>query len=1138
MLSSVGLEVMNSTNTELSWKPVTKGRRSKKSVARSLNSSVKVGNSISPKRVGDFSGSDSDKFGEVIPGQETSGKSENVPLKKRRHLLQSPSPHSWASSLRNQDSAPSRTRSSSPLLEDRFQLQYPSCSSGDFSGIELLAAAASMDDDIDDADKKDILPEDSSIQKNSDASSTATLSKQCQKNVSVDSLSNINVPGGNADSQENNSVTASQSLTASLEDGTVPKVDRKYWDLNTLMDAWGEPYDDSIAGDTSNDVNGGRHTGDIDHVPSNQTATTDEKPSLKVEQDKSTSVAEDGVCSELPHLKKNLLEPPSSVYSHTGGDTSKQACQKDPDDKNLIKALTCDADLKRLNQVTSLDATVGRSPFSNLYCSSGMLKAEEKNNTSSGTVAMIQDGDCSSNMSECEKTAALNGSHTRIDEVNAHNSAASESAVDVKPEDMEVSQKTSSPGTFTLDAQPVASTDSNKQIDGAFLSNSSTVADCKQYLELAELGINHDEDSILPNGDSKRTILADTCKSFSAEAQSDEATTVGGIGLALDGQRNPDVSQDNLVDMVNGDDLTGFQEGYDSPYEDGELRGSFMYSWEDNEMENECVDYESDGRNGDGSDAADYLGSEIVEGGSEGSNGSRRSLSLKISAEGKSKSGTVKHALKKHAVKAESDNNEIAGKGSNAGSGSTVEQCVEMPIEENDGMKRIELPDHKNAVSVRVTHIDEYASKAVKGKLQSRIEGRSSADATDGKDVFFIQQSRSRRFAGSYPLPEREISPDRYLGRYRTAAPGERDGTHQWASWGSRRRYTTNYQGVEGRNNTRPRSKTGESANKIDGVDYHEPRQTSYLSKGLHRPLMRRSPVERDDYFGVGRRIPLTRGVGNYRSRGHYSQRPGRDFVEDFEPLPEEASASVRMPRYISRRERSFSPGSGRQTHMTLPRRRSRSRSRTRSPPRAWQNSHRERIMGGRRLSRSPDFRSEARMERMRMPFSKPTFASDYGEGYISPSRGRFSPQRNCRWVEDRNFAADNNIRRRRSPVRVFRRNQRFDGVGSSGRMKPDEYFRPAIRPGRFSFMGNRECKIESNYEDRRRDDGGEMSHRVVHHEDGGNMRRFRHNTGGEDFETKNMNNEDEIRGGEVGQQSQQQQQGEREREDKKAFKI
>lgn len=61
MLSSLGLEVMNSTNPELNWKIVTKGRRSRKSVARSLNGGVKVGKSISPKRVGDFSGSDYDK---------------------------------------------------------------------------------------------------------------------------------------------------------------------------------------------------------------------------------------------------------------------------------------------------------------------------------------------------------------------------------------------------------------------------------------------------------------------------------------------------------------------------------------------------------------------------------------------------------------------------------------------------------------------------------------------------------------------------------------------------------------------------------------------------------------------------------------------------------------------------------------------------------------------------------------------------------------------------------------------------------------------------------------------------------------------------------------------------------------------
>ncbi|XP_042037941.1 uncharacterized protein LOC121783832 isoform X1 [Salvia splendens] len=1108
---------MNSTNPELSWKPVTKGRRTQKSVARSLNSVVKAGNSISPKRVGDFSGSDSDKFGEVIIGQATSGKSENVPLKKRRHLLQSPSPHPWTSSLHNQDSAPKRTRSCSPLLEDHVQLQYPNCSSGDFSGIELLAAAASMDADIDDADKKDIVPDDTTIQKNSDASSSATQSEQGLKN-NKPSLSNIDVLGANVESQDDNSAAASRSvLTGCLEDDTMPKVSREHWDLNTPMDAWGEPCDDSIAGGTVKDVNEGMHEEEsenhfADQLLAKPTGTPVQTSSLKVVEDKSTAVSEDGICS-VPPLEQNLHEPPNVICPHIAIDTSQQSCEEDPNYRNSFQASNCASEMKTLNQVTSSDVIVGSSPFS-------MLVSEDKNNAT-----MLRDEDSSCNISECERSAALDGSHAGTDEVNTHDTTTSESAIVVQPKDIEVFKRNSElPGTFATDAQPIASTDSNKQIDGSLLS-SSTIADCKQYSEVAEHVIEHDEDSNLPKSQSKRAVEEDTSKSCSAGTRSKGPTTVETVGLVLEGQHNSDVFGGNHVDVVDGDDSTGFKEGSDSPYEDGELRGSCLYSWEENEKENESVDYESDGRNGAGSDTADYYhGSEIVEGGSEGSHGTRRNLSLKLSPEDKSKSGPVNHSLNGHIAKNESDNIEIVGKGSNAGSGSTVEQCVEMTMESNDGMRRLQLLDHKDAVNVRVTRIEEYASKSARGKLQSRIEGRSSADGTDVKDAFFIQQSRSRRLADAYPRPERDASPDRYLGRYRSAVPGDRDGVHQWASWGSRRRYTTNYQGGEGRNHTRPRSKTGESANKIDRVDYHDSRQTNYLSKGLHKPFMRRSPVERDEYFGVGRRIPMTRVGGNFRGRGRYSMRPSRDFVEEFEPLPEDAGPPVRMPRNFSRREHSFSPCSGRQTHMPVTRRRSRSRSRTRSP-RAW-HPQRERTLGARRLSRSPDFRSEARMERMRMHFPKSTFPTDYGEDYISPSRGRFSPQRNSRWVEERNFADSNNLRRRRSPVSVFRRTQRFDDVGSSGRMKSEEYFRPMMRPGRFSFMGNggREYKLDSNYNDRRRDDSGETSHRGVHPDD---VRRFRQNAVGGDFEAKKLNNE------EAPQSQQQQQQGER--EDKKA---
>ncbi|KAL8499324.1 hypothetical protein ACS0TY_022344 [Phlomoides rotata] len=183
------------------------------------------------------------RFGELILGQSTSGKSGSVLPKKRRHLLQSPPTHPQATPLCGQDSASKRTGSSSPFSEDHDLFQYRSCSlgqrssnwnkrrvqgsakvgggfqfgdvslfkqtvsgyidTGDFSGIELLAAAASMDADADKANEKDH-QEDSSMPNNSDSSSSATLSNVGLKNnESENSSSNANVHGGDMDcSQE------------------------------------------------------------------------------------------------------------------------------------------------------------------------------------------------------------------------------------------------------------------------------------------------------------------------------------------------------------------------------------------------------------------------------------------------------------------------------------------------------------------------------------------------------------------------------------------------------------------------------------------------------------------------------------------------------------------------------------------------------------------------------------------------------------------------------------------------------------------------------------------------------------------------------------------------------------------------
>ncbi|KAK6155665.1 hypothetical protein DH2020_009913 [Rehmannia glutinosa] len=1040
MPRSVGLEVMNSMNPELNWNTVTKGRRSRKAIARSLNGVAKVGNSTSPKRVGDFSGSDSDKFGEVVLGQSTSGKSENVPIKKMRHLLQSPSPHPWTLSLRRHDSASPQTCSSSPFSEDHEQLLYPSCSSGqrssnwqlrgldgsagvrfgegfdnlfrcdqtkreyndpgDFSGIELLAAAASMDDDDDNVNKQELVSEDSLMLKDSDASGSATQSiVDLKSNKSVNSSCNMTVP------VMGNSAVASRSVSGSPEDGTMPKVNRQHWDLNTLTDAWDKPYDDSIAGNTLKDVDDihmeERQKVCDDRVLSNPGGTKDESSNLKIEENKSTIVSPDRVCSEQPSLEECLVEPQNNSYSNAAEETVKQASERDANERNVTQ-VNRDAHMETSNQVMITDAILDTSPFIKLSCNSGLLMSEEKVNTMSGTVARVLNEVCSSNVKEFEITAASNRIQARTQDITAHympTSEISEYPILVQYKDNRDSPKL--PGTFIQDGQPVLTADSVIQIDETFISG-STMTDFRGHLGLAAVVDKH-EDKNLSNEGSTRTVTEDSSKSCSAGAQCDDPTaTVGRIGSVIDGPPNSDVSQNNHVHVVDGDDMTGFQEGYDSPYEDGELRGLFLYSWD-----NECVDYKSDGRNGDGSEAADYLGSEIVEGGSEGSHGTGSStLLVKRFPEGKSKAELAKHSLRSF-VKDDSNDNEIAGKGSNAGSGTTVEQSLEMLKDENeDDMKRSQLSDRRDAVDVKVTHIDAYALKTARGKLQSRIEGRSSLDATDEKDVFFIQQCRSRHL-GSYSRCERDISPDKYPGRYRPATHGERDGVHQWTSWGSRTRYTSNYQGAEGR--SRPIA--------------------NYLSKGLHRPAMRRSPLERDDYFGASRGMPLTRG-----------------------PLPDDASTSVRIPRYLSRSDQSFSPSSGRNSCVTLPRRRSRSRSR---PP-------------------------------------------DYGEGYKSPSRGRVSPHRNWRWVDDRSNFADNHMRRRKSPVRVFRRNQRSDAVGSSGRFKSDEYFRPMVRSGRFSFLANG---------DRRRDDSFKPMRQAL---DSESMRQYRHNA--VDFETSNLNNEDDVR--------------------------
>ncbi|KAL2540186.1 Uncharacterized protein Adt_01164 [Abeliophyllum distichum] len=1209
MLETVGPEVMNSTNPEFNWKTVTKGRRSKKPVARSLNGVAKVGNR-SPKRVGNFSGSDSEKFGEAGLGQRSSGKEEHVPIKKRRHLLRSPSPNPRAVSMRSHESSSPQTHTSSPISEDFEPLsdQYHSpghgslnsysnqlsrdfdgsamvkvgkgvdhgifpagaeellCSSEDFSGIELLAAAAcinSMDDDVGNADKEDLV-EDSSIPECSVACTCPTELK-----VGFTCAELGNPPSKESDHLDSFKCTlvpvnaaASQSTLESVKDGAVQrsvssKVDRLHWDLNTVMDAWDEPVDDSDVGNTSKDINdvgilGGKLDGECcgDHKDCDIKGTGVEFSNLRKEENNLEKLSDsdrtsiDKKCSPIP--ERCFLEP-VNFYADMG--TCCESTQIDDDKSNSAQVISQNSDVDTSIQVVDKD----NSALTELPCSSRFSESEEKMNGTAGSVSILQGEYCCSNM-EFGKSTSSGTIQNVVQNLSSHEVQVLELSTSVN--DTEDSQKTSElpdirislresmssitckrpdidnsgsnstevdfshpssnrgnfPAlvTFITDGQSVAIAE-GKGRDERVSVASSIISDSQGHIKSEETVAKHEDDYVSNEGQT-RSILQGVCKGDSGGGQNIDPNALDVKIGVLDDCHDSNVSQDNHGHMVDGDEVTKFQGGYDSPYEDGELRGSVLYSWEDNEVENgenECVDYDSDGRNGDGSDAADYPGSDIVDGGSEGSLGAKKKfLSTKrFSETDLNKGGSVNHCLRRHFTNNDTEK-VIGGKiESNAGSGTTFDQSIDVVVEEDDDSeRRRRMVDLTDAVDGKGPCMDEFGSRISRGKLQSRIEGPSSSVATGGKDVF-VQQCRLRRLGGAYSRPERDVSPEKYPVRYRPASHArERDGgDSQWTYWGSRNHYTSRYHGPEGHGPTRPRTAINDSTNKFGGLDSHDQRQSAnYSSRGSYRPsIRRRSPVDRDDYFGIQRKMPLARGTGNNRTRGNsgnYSRRVSRDIREDFhEPVPDDAP---RMLHYLSRRENSFSPNPGRGSHMSLAHRKSCSRSRSRSP-RPW-NLHRERNLGSRRHSRSPDFRSNTRT---RLPYSKPSFASDYGEGYMSPPRGGcFSPQRNCRWVGDRNFL-DNRLRHRRSPVRMFRRNERFDTNGSSGRMKSDDSFRPTMRPGRYSFManGDRGCKFEAGYEDR--------IHRVRLSDDDGSIRRFPHDVANNFDASNNSNNEDDVLG-------------------------
>lgn len=658
----------------------------------------------------------------------------------------------------------------------------------------------------------------------------------------------------------------------------------------------------------------------------------------------------------------------------------------------------------------------------------------------------------------------------------------------------------------------------------------------------------------------------------------DPANCSGKVDLEdpFDDSYDTDVSQDDRGHPVGMENVTELDAGYDSQIEDGELRESVVHAWEENDAEDgeaERVDYESDNRDMYDFDAVDYPGPMTgeVEVGSEcekerllGPNhhfgcgettinngvkgiSDQSCLGGSLANEAEfSNGGLVKTSKPQSWTQFTRKVDTNIKRGSSTGTNDVAEE-VEQPAgggalkeqSQTNVAQYDQLPNDREISTDKNVEVNDgraIGPRSTRRELLSRIEG-PSYDILRRKDAVILQRSRSNNLDDSDPRAERGTDSDKSMGRSRSAlhihGRGQRDGNWDQPStgyWDSKRRHSPSYHAPYGSGRPRPRSivETGGfvmtsdrtiSKAGVGGLNGIHRQSMNSSSKGVYRPLIRRrSPSDRDDAYGMHMGMAPGRDVSPERSRGRSRRYQGvhRGPRENYHgSIPDEtAEFPLRVPHHLARRERSISPIFNRGApHFSETHKISQSRSRSRSPP-AWLMS-RERNASSRHFSRSPDFRSGARMERMRLPFQKPNFADDYEEGFLSPPRGRISPQHNSRWIDDRNGAMDH-FRDGRSPVRMFQQSQRFDSMGPPRRLKSNDYYRPMIHPGRLPEMvgAGRGRKHDDSDDDRRKHgDRYEMIRPVRRYDTGGVVKRFRYDTEDCVLSRNPHNNDDCIRG-------------------------
>ncbi|XP_057463765.1 uncharacterized protein LOC130753603 [Actinidia eriantha] len=637
----------------------------------------------------------------------------------------------------------------------------------------------------------------------------------------------------------------------------------------------------------------------------------------------------------------------------------------------------------------------------------------------------------------------------------------------------------------SLGGQPVAPVDPMVQHCEQFLVHDVAETENKYY-------IDGEEATVMSSGKSMPLLEQpglDTCESY----HDDVGHSYGKFapqepfedGYDTDGSQG---DRGIVFGIEKSPDL-----GYDSQYEDGELRESSVHAWQEydgDDEETEHVDYGSDNRDthnlgsentGESKFPSPIRSSFRAEVNDAGFNwerdGGTRSPCLGMQNSEKvvgpvkgSGSGSVPDPESREENRQEN----VKGANQSADLKMKISRWDNLPVNRrgNSDMARVRDGSFRKNFTGDQKDGSDFGDKEMR-LLRSRVNPRDlSRIERPASNGFFLRRDRLGIQGSSYgddsnPRSEREFDTVKSFGRGRCSMYRDRQGGH-WADYSGRNR------GVKchcSPSYYKPASfhRSGKEDVASDcsiikeggaGSSSQAGRQDSNpYSRGLH-PSFRRSgsPPNRWETFDMHRGI---RAPGDTSPDRFMTAGRGRSFQYDPRvnrgghrgryngPVRDGCvQSSLNYSHPLTRRRRSFSPFERRGNR---PAHRSSSRSRTRSPnawqsPRGRNGARAAGNHGFRHRNRSPNFRSGARMPRMRSPQSRPVFLPDHETGFMSAPRNCYSLSSNSRWIGFKRHS----FLDRRSPGRTGMRGERFDMLDSPRKPKPNEYYRSA-HPGRFS---------------------------------------------------------------------------------------